>query len=466
MSSHLTHQSYAQALSFIRFRRMDGAPMSDLSPWAVGDSLAGAVGRCPSARPLRGGDLMVRCAPGDGQRLLAVDRVAGVEVRAWAPPHLNQSQGSIYAPSLQHLSIPELEEGFGRVGVRAVYRPPRAPKILILTFESPEPPSYVLAAYLSFDVRTILPKPMRCRRCLKFGHRQQHCRSPNPVCSLCARPGHDQQSCTSDNYLCAGCGGPHASDDAQCPRWIEESRVTLMMRRGWDRFEARRYVCDHPSDKIDSPFPPPPVAADIPSLMSTAAYPPLPTQSPRPPTSALRPPTPSGRPASTFNPPPLSPQLTGSAPALQRPSPTTHVTPSGGAMSRDPRTATPRLGPRPYPGPSATPSPAPGAAAGSVIPLMSPLPTPSNPPPSTASARPPTGTAPPHTCPRTPPAGTPPQPAKPMPDDPTPSSEDTSSGTSSPSTPPGTARHTQRQRQRLLSTPSDTHPYSLRQHKH
>ena len=55
MSSQLAHQSYAAALSFIHFRRMDGAPMTDLSPWAVGDSLAGAVGRCPSAHPLREG---------------------------------------------------------------------------------------------------------------------------------------------------------------------------------------------------------------------------------------------------------------------------------------------------------------------------------------------------------------------------------------------------------------------------
>ena len=123
--------------------------MCELSPWAVEDALLGAAGRYLSARPLRGGDLMVRCGPEDCQALLAITRIAGAEVRAWAPPYLNTSQGSIYAPSLQSFPISELEAGFARVGVTAVYRPPRAPMILILTFNSPNPPPTVRAAYLS-----------------------------------------------------------------------------------------------------------------------------------------------------------------------------------------------------------------------------------------------------------------------------------------------------------------------------
>ena len=63
--------------------------------------------------------LMVRCGPENRHTLLAINRVAEVKIRAWALTHLNQSQGSIFAPSLQSLSIPELGDSFGRVGVRA-----------------------------------------------------------------------------------------------------------------------------------------------------------------------------------------------------------------------------------------------------------------------------------------------------------------------------------------------------------
>ena len=241
MSSRLTTASSAY-LSHIRIRRLDGGPMSDLLPWAVEDALVGAVGRCPSARPLRGGDLMVRCDPGECQRLLALNRVAGADVRAWAPVHLNQSQGSIHAPSLQPFTIPELEEGFARVGVRAVYRPPRAPQILILTFDTPEPPTIIRAAYLSFQVRAVLPKPLRCRRCQKYGHRQQHCRAQHPTCSLCAQQGHESQSCSSPVLSCAGCEGTHSADDPSCPKWLKETRVTQLIRRGWEVAEARGYV--------------------------------------------------------------------------------------------------------------------------------------------------------------------------------------------------------------------------------
>ncbi|XP_043236500.1 formin-like protein 3 [Amphibalanus amphitrite] len=78
MSSHLPNPG-PSAQSFIRFRLLDGSPMSGLSPWAVEDAFVGAVGRCLSARPLRGGDLLVRCDPGERQQLLAITRVAGAE---------------------------------------------------------------------------------------------------------------------------------------------------------------------------------------------------------------------------------------------------------------------------------------------------------------------------------------------------------------------------------------------------
>ena len=461
--TQLTARSYAQALSspptlsFIRFRRLDGAPISDLSPWAVGDSLAGAVGRCPSARPLRGGDLMVRCGPDDAERLLGIGRIAGADVRAWAPDHLNTSQGSIFAPSLQHLSQRELEEGFARVGVRSVYRPPRAPKIRILTFPSSEPPTHVRAAYLSFEVRAILPKPMRCRRCQKFGHRQQHCRADSPTCTLCAQSGHDLNSCPSDSLLCASCGGPHASDNTGCPRWISESRLTLMMRRGWDRWEAKTYIQDHPSTDIDAPFPPPPTDTDLPPTSSVTAYPPLlshpnprrPSQPPRSqpshhhhhPSSS----TPTGRPA----PPPLPPRPPGPGPAgarssttssesgsVSQPHPNPHCSPSSrprrmqlldspaaqpqrapfhtppaqpqralpspppAQAQREPVFSSALLCPRPYLGPP-TPSPpaSAGAAGGVVAPVVTPctsatLADPRAPSSSTAPRRPPSASPP------------------------------------------------------------------------
>ncbi|XP_043214659.1 uncharacterized protein DKFZp434B061-like [Amphibalanus amphitrite] len=225
--------------SFVRIRRMDGSPLSDLSPWAVGDALSSAIGRCPRARPLRGGDLLVACEASEKRVLLGLRRIAGAEVKVWAPPHLNQSQGSIYAPSLQHLSLSELEEGFSRVGVTAVYRPPRSPKVLILTFSTAEPPPYILAAYLSFPVRAVPPKPLRCRRCQRYGHRQQHCRSDSPTCSNCAEAGHESSQCPAEDPLCAGCGGAHTANDPSCPRWISETQVTLLIRRGWDPRDAR-----------------------------------------------------------------------------------------------------------------------------------------------------------------------------------------------------------------------------------
>ncbi|XP_043230726.1 formin-like protein 7 [Amphibalanus amphitrite] len=349
--------------SFVRIRRMDGSPLSDLSPWAVGDALSSAIGRCPRARPLRGGDLLVACEASEKRVLLGLRRIAGAEVKVWAPPHLNQSQGSIYAPSLQHLSLSELEEGFSRVGVTAVYRPPRSPKVLILTFSTAEPPPYILAAYLSFPVRAVPPKPLRCRRCQRYGHRQQHCRSDSPTCSNCAEAGHESSQCPAEDPLCAGCGGAHTANDPSCPRWISETQVTLLIRRGWNPRDARAYVDSHPSS---NPVPPPStsVRPSHPPPLTEAEYPHLPKshsssgRSPAPPPSHYRP-TPPPRPASVQS---------GAARSAQRLEVAAQTPP--GVSDRDPRR-------RPAnPPPSEEPTPRPGASVGT-----EPEPVPKNRPP-------------------------------------------------------------------------------------
>ncbi|GFO48672.1 nucleic-acid-binding protein from mobile element jockey [Plakobranchus ocellatus] len=44
---------------------------------------------------------------------------------------------------------------------------------VVLTFDSPKPPSRIRAGYLTLDVRLYAPLPMRCYKCQRYGHSKE-----------------------------------------------------------------------------------------------------------------------------------------------------------------------------------------------------------------------------------------------------------------------------------------------------
>jgi hypothetical protein len=65
-----------------------------------------------------------------------------------------------------------------------------------------------------------IQRPLRCRNCQGYGHKQSRCRLP-AVCERCSGP-HQKQECNEHGEKCGACGGTHQASDQQCPRWQEE----------------------------------------------------------------------------------------------------------------------------------------------------------------------------------------------------------------------------------------------------
>ena len=70
-----------------------------------------------------------------------------------------------------------------------------------------------------FRLHTYVPRPLRCRRCLRFSHHESICRG-DIKCTRCGQE-HSRTDCPDTaTTKCINCAGPHSADDRKCPKYV------------------------------------------------------------------------------------------------------------------------------------------------------------------------------------------------------------------------------------------------------
>ena len=93
---------------------------------------------------------------------------------------------------------------------------------LLLTFDTPHPPSHVYFGFTKLDVRHFIPRPRRCFRCQIFGHSIRTCRR-QATCSHCGKLPHRPYP---NPPSCVTCGVLHPLEFSHCPSYLFE-KTTL-----------------------------------------------------------------------------------------------------------------------------------------------------------------------------------------------------------------------------------------------
>ncbi|KAG1663708.1 RNA-directed DNA polymerase from mobile element jockey [Nymphon striatum] len=173
------------------------SPLLKLSPFAVYKTIISIAGDEPkSVKRLISGDILI-----ETNSKLQTDRLLKSKVFFNMPvtisPHgsLNYSKGVIRSRELKDCSEAELLQELNSQGITAVKKisiTRNGQRIttgtIILTFNIPEPPKSIKAAYLNVRVDKYIPNPLRCFNCQKFGHHQTSCKHE----AVCGRSKYDE----------------------------------------------------------------------------------------------------------------------------------------------------------------------------------------------------------------------------------------------------------------------------------
>ena len=107
-----------------------------------------------------------------------------------------------------------------------------------------------MVGYVRVKVRPYVPSPLRCFRCLRFGHTRDFCRG-RKTCEKCSSNEHVSDECTAGSPRCVKCDDtqtPHSAFDRSCPALLREKEIlALKVTKNLTFREARdQYNATHP----------------------------------------------------------------------------------------------------------------------------------------------------------------------------------------------------------------------------
>lgn len=244
-----TWEYVGQRVRYVLIKR-DGMPGEDLkkvTPFTISKVIESCAGKPANIKKLRDGTILVECHTDtqSGKLLKLTNFTDDIKIKAEPHGKLNYSKGVIRSYDLMCASETEILLNLKDQKVESVKqiintRKGGATPNYILTFSTPHLPKSVTAGYLNLEVRPYIPNPLRCFRCLRFGHITNSCSKVANACRRCCSEGHDENTCPNKPF-CVNCNAEHEPLHPKCPVFLKEKEIkTIQATKKITLSEARK----------------------------------------------------------------------------------------------------------------------------------------------------------------------------------------------------------------------------------
>lgn len=208
-----------------------GKNFANLSPFWIQKGVDGITTDTTKIMKQKEGSLLIRTNTNKGTtKLLKAITFGGIiNIKVEEHHSLNDRQGIIYCSDLNNEEINDILNELKDQNIKHVHAMTKfidnklcRMGLYVITFNSRVLPDFINIGYLKIKVRPYIPNPMKCRKCLAYGHTKNWCNKSEEFCNKCAQAlPHD--SCTEK--LCKNCNGEHYSNFKKCPIYVKESKI-------------------------------------------------------------------------------------------------------------------------------------------------------------------------------------------------------------------------------------------------
>lgn len=171
----------------------------------------------------------------------AQDSLPGTEISVFRQ---TGSKGTVYRRELADWPLEDLLEEVGEEVVKIHKFPLQNPtpgRFLVEFSGKCVPAELKLRCGLVLSVRPHTPMPLRCRKCLVYGHHERTC-NRTTRCTNCSTEGHTAVDCIRDPF-CRSCKAPHAPTSSSCESFQREKEaLKIRATQGCSMNSARKKV--------------------------------------------------------------------------------------------------------------------------------------------------------------------------------------------------------------------------------
>ena len=226
----------------------EGKTLKCVSACRFAHNLQQQIGEVQSVTRQRNGTLLLEVRT-DVQiaKVISLKCIACLQVKVENHPTLNLCKGVITNQDFTSESEEVLKSFLVLEGVVNVHRLCRKvdgnfvrSTTLILTFDRPSLPDRISCGFFNPLVRQYVPNPLRCFKCQRFEHTQEHCRPMSEaICASYGQKGHSPPCQCSPH--CINCDDPHGPKFQMQRNFRATDKVSFPEAQ-------RRYQAQHPVD--------------------------------------------------------------------------------------------------------------------------------------------------------------------------------------------------------------------------